>query len=165
MIGFVEETGSEDQVADYLERTRQNILTGIRQGMQEAMEGLAWTVADKLQGNPIVSRSGKLLGAILGSPEVTVTPNYIKGTVDSDVGKKHRGLWLEMGTDVPATIHTPKGKLYQFTTADGKSVFTHGHRAFKVAPHPFLNPSLEEYKPTILDLISARITEAVNATV
>jgi len=161
MIGFIEETGSEDRYEDYLERARQNILAGIRQGMQEAMEGLAWTVADKLQGNPIVSRSGKLLGKILGSPTVVEKPAYIKGTVDSDVGKKHQGLWLEKGTEVKAV----EGKLFHFTTADGQSVFTHGHRAFRVAPHPFLNPSLEEYRPTILDLISMRITEAVNGTV
>lgn len=161
MIGFVADESSVAGVADYLEQTRQNILAGIRQGMQQAMEGLAWTVADKLQGNPIVSRSGELLGAVLGSPKVTETPYYIKGTVSSDVGGKHLGLWLEEGTNVKAV----EGKLFHFTAADGASVFTHGHRAFQVAPHPFLNPSLDEYKPTILDIIQSRISEAIDGTV
>jgi hypothetical protein len=151
----------EAPVLDYLEATRTRILAGIRTGMQEAMEGLAWNVADKLQGSPIVSRSGALLGAILGSPHVTETAEVIRGTVSSDVGEKHIGLWLEEGTHVKAV----EGKLFQFTAADGQSVFTHGHRAFQVKAHPFLNPSLEEYKPTIMNIIAQKIGEAVNATV
>lgn len=161
MLQLAVDEASVAGVTDYLEQTRQNILAGIRQGMQEAMEGLSWTVADKLQGNPIVSRSGKLLGAILGSPKVTETDTVIRGTVSSDVGQKHLGLWLEEGFSVQAV----KGTLFQFTAADGNSVFTHGHRAFKVAPHPFLNPSLEEYKPTIMDIIAAKIGEALDGNV
>jgi hypothetical protein len=156
MLDLYVDEASVTEVTDYLEQTRQNILAGIRVGMKEAMEGLSWTVADKLQGNPIVSRSGQLLGRILASPKVTETATYIKGTVDAELGAKHLGLWLEGGTDVPAV----EGRLFQFTTADGTSVYTHGHKAFRVAPHPFMNPSINEYKPTILDII-----EATNGTI
>lgn len=131
-------------------------MAGIRTGMKEAVEGLSWTVADKLQGNPIVSRSGKLLGAILGSAKVTETETYIKGTVSGMVDGKPRGLWLEEGVSIPAV----QCRLYQFTQADGTSHWAHGHGAFKIAPHPFLNPSLIEYKPTIIDIIRQRIAEA-----
>ena len=148
-------------VEDYLEQTRKNILSGVRIGMGEAMEGLSWNVVDKLQGNPIISRSGKLVGAVLGSPKVTETADYIKGTVSSVVEGKPRGLWLEEGTSVPAVT----GNLYHFAAADGGSVFTHGHAAFKVAPKPFLNPSLREYSPTIVDIITAKVQGAVNAAV
>jgi hypothetical protein len=165
MLQFAVDEESVTGVLDYLEQTRQNIMAGIRSGMQQAMEGLAWTVADKLQGSPIVSRSGELLGHVLGSPKVTDTPHYIKGTVDAELGKKHLGLWLEAGTNVPSTIGTAKGVLYQFTPADGDSVFTRGHRAFSVKPHPFMNPSLIEYKPTIIDIITQRITEAAGGLV
>jgi hypothetical protein len=161
VLTFAVDEASVTEVTDYLEQTRQNILAGIRVGMKEAMEGLSWTVADKLQGNPIVSRSGALLGRVLASPKVTETAAYIKGTVDAELGKKHLGIWLEGGTDVPAV----QGKLFQFTTADGTSVYTHGHKAFRVAPHPFMNPSLNEYKPTILDIIAAKISEGANGTV
>jgi hypothetical protein len=161
MLDFFVDEASVSEVTDHLEQTRQNILAGIRVGMKEAMEGLSWTVADKLQGNPIVSRTGQLLGRILASPKVTETATYIKGTVDAELGQKHLGLWLEGGTDVPAV----KGSLFQFTTADGNSVYTHGHKAFKVAPHPFMNVSLQEYKPTILDIITAKIEEGANGTV
>jgi hypothetical protein len=161
MLDFAVDEASVTGVKDYLEQTRQNILAGIRSGMKEAMDGLSWTVADKLQGNPIVSRSGELLGHILGSPKVTETASYIKGSVDAELGKKHLGLWLEAGTNVPAV----QGKLYQFTTADGNSVFTHGHKAFRVAPHPFMNPSLNEYRSTILDIITQRISEGANGLV
>jgi hypothetical protein len=151
-------------VEDYMERVKRSVFAAVRAGMQEGMEGLAWTVAGKLGGDPITSRSGALLGAILGSAKVRETAAAITGTVSSDVGGKHLGLWLEEGTHVPAT----KGngaKLYGFFPADGSSVFTHGHAAFQVAPHPFLNPSLAEYSPTILDLIRTRVAEAVDGTV
>lgn len=161
MLQLAIDPASVDRVEDYLRQTQQNILSGIRSGMQEAMDGLARDVAGKLRGSPIVSRSGRLLGAILGSPKVTESTDTIRGTVSSDVGKKHIGLWLEEGTHVEAVA----GKLYGFTAADGNSVFTHGHRAFKVAAHPFLNPSLEDYRPTIMDIITARVGEAVNGTV
>lgn len=150
-------TIDDSAVPDYLDQVRLRIMSGIRGGMQQVVEGLSWNVADKLQGNPIVSRSGRLLGAVLGSAKVTESESYIKGTVSGMVNGKPLGLWLEEGISVPAVA----GKLYHFTAADGKSVFTHGHAAFQVAPHPFLNPSLEEYKPTILDIISQRITQAV----
>jgi hypothetical protein len=155
-VTFQVEQRSVDAVESYLERTRQRILSGIRTGMQEAMEGLAFTVADKLQGNPIVSRSGELLGAILASPKVTETPQVIRGTVTADVGKKHLGIWLEEGTHVPAV----EGHLYQFTPADGETVYTRGHRAFDVKPHPFMNPSLREFKAPIMEIIQARVAEA-----
>lgn len=168
MLQFAVDEASVAEVTDYLEQTRQNILVGIRAGMKEAMEGLSWTVADKLQGNPIVSRSGALLGFILASPKVTETAAYIKGTVTSDDqnsvfgGKvKHVGLWMEEGTHVPAV----KGKLYQFTNAGGDTFWARGHRAFDVKPHPFMNPSLQEYRPTILDIIAAKISEGANGTV
>jgi hypothetical protein len=161
MLAFEVDQASVTEVTDYLEQTRQNILAGIRQGMQEAMEGLSWTVADKLQGSPIVSRSGKLLGRVLASPTVTATPHYIKGTVDAELGLAHLGLWLEAGTNVPAI----PGKLFQFVPADGASVFTHGHAAFQVKAHPFMNVSLNQYKPTLLDIITGRIAEATHGTV
>jgi hypothetical protein len=156
MIAFEVDQASVAGVTDYLEQTRKNILAGIRTGMQEAMEGLSWNVADKLQGNPIVSRSGRLLGAVLGSPKVTETETYIKGTVSSMVDGKPRGLWLEDGISVPAVA----GVLFHFTAADGKSVFTHGHAAFQIAGRPFMNPSLQEYSPTIVDMIFAKVSEA-----
>lgn len=159
---FSVDDASIQETADYLEQTRMRILSAIREGMAEAMGGLAWTVADKLQGSPIVSRTGQLLGTVLGSPKVTETDSYIKGTVSSNDGKKPKGLWLEGGISDPSTLGMDTGLLYEFTASDGKSVFTHGHAAFQIAPKPFLNPSLEEYKPTILDIITSRIEGAVS---
>lgn len=156
MINLVIDQASVDSVQSYVEKVRLRILDGIRTGMQEAMQGLAWTVADKLSGNPIVSRSGELLGAVLGSPKVTETPQVIRGTVTAEVGKKHLGIWLEEGTHVPAVA----GKLFQFTPPDGETVYSRGHRAFDVKPHPFMNPSLQEFKAPIMEIISARVAEA-----
>jgi hypothetical protein len=157
MLDFQVDPASAARVDAHLETTRQRVLAGIRNAMQEAMEGLAWTVADKLQGNPIVSRSGRLLGAVLGSPKVKETDTVIRGTVSADVGGKHLGLWLEDGTHVPAVA----GKIFSYTAPGGEQVFARGHKAFEVKPHPFMNPSLQEYKATILQMIAARVTEAV----
>jgi hypothetical protein len=157
MLELTVDQESVDQVVEHVDVVRQRILTGIRGAMQQSMEGLAWNVADKLFGNPIVSRSGQLLGAILGSPKVTETPEVIRGTVTADVGKKHLGIWLEEGTHVPAV----EGKLYEFTEPDEGSFWAHGHQAFQVKPHPFMNPSLREYRDAIYQNIANAIGEAL----
>ena len=160
MIALTLDPGSVEGVKDYLEETRRNILLAIRGGMQEGMEALAWDVADKFAGNPIVSRSGELLGGILGSPKVTETTEVIRGTVAAvSANGKPIGLWLEEGTHVPVV----KGSLFQFTEPDGKTLYTRGHRAFDVKPHPFMNPSLREMKQPIMDIIAARLSEALPA--
>lgn len=164
-IGLQVDPRSVAQVEDYLEQTKRNIFANVRKGMKESMEGLAATVASKLEGNPIVSRTGELLAHVLASPTVKETQRYIRGTVDAELGRKHLGLWLEEGTNVPATIGTSKAAIYQFAPADDASVYTHGHRAFQVQPHPFMNPSEQEYQPTILDIITAKIEESVHGTV
>ncbi|MHB8303354.1 MAG: hypothetical protein ACYDC6_11035 [Acidobacteriaceae bacterium] len=159
MIQMTVRQPSVDGVVSYVERVRGRVLAGIVDGMRESMEGLAWTVADKLQGNPIMSRSGDLLGAVLASPRVQVYATAIRGTVSTKGAKpgENLGLWLEEGTHVPAV----RGKLFAFTPPDGETVFTRGHKAFNVKPHPFMNPSLQEYKAQILQTIADRVSEAL----
>lgn len=158
MINLRLDPASVDEVQDYLEVTRTRILAAIRSGMGEAMQALAYNVADKFSGNPIVSRSGDLLGGILGSPHVSETNEVIRGTV-SAIGAdgKPVGLWLEEGTHVEAV----DGTLFQFTEADEGTFYSRGHRAFDVKPHPFMNPSLREMKQPIMDIIAARLSEAL----
>lgn len=156
IAGNVDATG----VLDYLEATKLNIFAALRVGMGEAMVGLSYVVAGHTGGDPIISRSGKFVGAVLGSPKVTEREAYIKGTVSGMVGGKPMGVWFDEGTKVPAVA----GTLFHFTAADGDSVFTHGHQAFQVAPHPIMNPSLREYSPTIMEIISEKVAEAVNVS-
>jgi len=156
-VRMVLDPASVDETVSYVEQTRERILDAIRVAMLEAMHDLAWNVADKMQGDPIVSRSGELLGAILASPSVSVKSATITGSVWSDVGEKHVGLWLEEGTHVKAVT----GKLFQFTEPDGKTFFTRGHRAFDVKPHPFLNPTLHESETMITDLIQQAVDGAI----
>ena len=156
MLDFKVDQASVDATVDYVEQVKQRILEGVRSGMLEAMQGLAGTVADKLHGSPIVSRTGALLSAIEGSPKVTETDAIIRGTVTADVGAKHLGIWLEEGTHVPAV----EGKLYQFTEADAGTFFARGHRAFDVKAHPFMNPALDEFKAPIMQIIADAIAAA-----
>jgi hypothetical protein len=167
-LGLQVDPRSVAQIEDYLEQTKRNIFANVRVGMRESMEGLASTVASKLQGNPIVSRTGELLAHVLASPMVKETKRYIRGTVDAELGVKHLGLWLEEGTHVPEVRTNKQGGpvMYWFVARDGNSAYApHGHSAFTVQPHPFLNPSLEEYKPTLLDIIAQKVQESVHGVV
>jgi hypothetical protein len=147
---------SVDQTQEYINQVRQRILAGLRAGMMEAMEGLAWNVADKLSGNPIVSRSGDLLGAVIASPHVSETAEILRGTVHADVGAKHVGLWLEEGTHVPAV----ENHIFGFSPTNGETVFTRGHKAFAVRPHPFMNPSLHEFEGRIIQILTESVEVA-----
>jgi len=143
---------------DYLELTRQNILNGIRQGMWEGMQQLAGDLVSKFH-----SRTGVLADAILRSPRLLEGENYIAGEVSTQSAHgRNLGLWLEYGIQDPSTLNTDKAKFYQFTSADAGSVWTHGHGAFQVAPHPFFNSTFQEDYPTILEIIQARIVEATD---
>lgn len=157
MIQMVLERSSVGDVNAYLDRVKQRIFAGVRGGMQQSMDELAYGVADKLFGNPIHSHTGELAGAILGSPKVTETPEVIRGTISSDVGKKHIGLWLEEGTHVRAV----QGKLFGFTAADGNTFFTRGHKAFDVKPRPFMNPTLHALSAQIFENIQRQAIEGM----
>lgn len=160
MIQLQVDPASVSTVEDYVEQIRRRILLAIREGMMEGMTALAWNVADKMSGNPIVSRSGDLLEGVLDSPKVTETPEVIRGTVSGrSADGKPVGLWLEEGTHVPAV----KGDLYQFTEPDEGTLYARGHRAFDVKPHPFMNPALADMREPIQNIIAARLEEAVAA--
>jgi hypothetical protein len=157
-IQLVLDPASVTKTTEYVAQEQESILLAVRAGMQEAMQRLAWQVIDRMQGEPITSRSGALLGAILDSPKVTETAETIRGTVSSDVGAKHVGLWLEEGTHVPEV----QNSLFEFTEPDAQTLYTRGHRAFDVKPHPFLNPTLREYETTITQIITDAVDAAMN---
>jgi hypothetical protein len=148
---------SVDGVADYMETARQRILQAVRDGMLEAMKNLASDAVGQMAGAGIVEHSGQLAEAIERSPSVSETKEVIRGTVSSDVGAKHLGLWLEEG------IHDPEvpAHLYEFTEPDGSTFYTRGHRAFDVKPHPFLNRALEGAQTMIADLIQQSVDDAI----
>ena len=157
MIALEVDPQSVEAVDEYFEATRQRILTGIREGMQEAMEGLAALVAQKVAGSPIHSRTGKLLAAILGGVHVRSNANAIVGEVRPDTHDgRNLALWLEKGVNEPGVV----GKLMRFV-ADGALRFAYSHRAFRIEGRPFMNPSLEEDKTTIMEIIERRIANAI----
>lgn len=164
MISLVLEQSSVDGVSAYLERVKQRVLAGVRVGMQESMQELAGETVAQMGVAGIVSRTGELVATIQSSPKVTETPEILRGTVSADVqnsiwgGKvKHFGIWFEEGTHVKAV----KGNLYGFTAAGGKTVFTRGHKAFDVRPHPILNPALEQMRAAIFANLQKHMDEAI----
>lgn len=154
MIKLTLDPASVDRTVDYVEQMKQRIFAGMRAGMREAMQALAGDVIARVH-----SRTGELVEAIERSPRVKETAEVIRGTIAAKVGRKPIGIWLEEGTHVRAV----KGNLYGFTAADGNTVFTRGHRAFDVKPHPILNPALDAMRQPIMEIIAARVREATAA--
>jgi hypothetical protein len=156
-VELVLDPSSVSETVDYLEQARERILQAIRDSMLEAMGGLSDAAVAEMTDVGIKQRTGEFTLELLSSPKVSETKDIIRGTVSTDVGAKHVGLWLEEG------IHDPDvpGHLFEFTEPDGDSAFTLGHKAFDVKPHPFLNPALEHYASTIEEIISDAVDEAI----
>lgn len=157
MISLVLDQSSADGVNAYVDRVKQRIFERLHVGMQEEMTELAGAVLAQMPQAGIVSRTGKLATAIQSSPSVEETSEVIRGTVSADVGKKHLGLWFQEGTHVKAVA----GKLYGFTAPDGNTVFTRGHKAFDVKPHPILNPALDRMRQQIFNRLQQDVNEAL----
>jgi len=151
---------------DYLEQVRQNILQAIRVGMYEGMESLAVNVVERL-AEVTEPGTGEFAASILKSPRIwEKAGEYIAGKVSTGQGKyRNLGLWIEFGTKFPtkgAGLGNYPQQFLHGTTAEG--VAKHAHGAFRIAPRPFFNPAFEEYYPTILDTISDRIADAIDAS-
>jgi HK97 gp10 family phage protein len=140
---------------DHIEEVKFRAIEAIQLGTQEAMDDLAAAAS----GNAAV-RTGRLRAAILGSPKVTTTKNFISGTVSGgDYGNaRHVTSYLEFGTSVPEVIAK---KLMVFVAPDGHLVFTKKHKAFQVAARPFMNPTLQSRKAAMIEKIADRIRSAV----
>ena len=160
MVRFYISQASSASVGDYMESLRGRILLAIREQMGVEMEELAQTVGEKLHGNPVQSRTGNLLSKVLTSPKVYESPGAISGTVTAQDGAKNVGLWLEKGISVPA-LTPPKARVFSFFGFNDQLKYSLGHRAFKVAPHAFMIPSLQEREPAILENIRQKVADAV----
>lgn len=162
-VEFKVDPASVVEVGDYIEGVRARLLAGIREGMQEGMEALANVAGNNLQAITSGQRQGpgRVLSALLQSPRVWQNQKAIGGYISAYVpGKGDVGGWLERGTSVPA-VQGAKGMMYGFYAADGQSVFTHGHKAFTVAPHPFMQPALDEMTSTLIEIIQSKVANAV----
>lgn len=138
---------SVGDIGSNLEAVRKKIIAAMRTGMQEAMEGLASYAASEAP-----ERTGRLVAAIVRSPQVKQSAGYIVGTVSGDVGKKHVALWQEKGINVP-DVH----KLMVV----GNQEFIRQHRAFSVPARPFMNPALESYRDQITQIIAENVRGAL----
>jgi hypothetical protein len=163
-INLVLDPTSVDATISYVEQAQVRILRAIREGMKTAMEGLADTTIEEFYAAGLQSRTGQTVENIEYSPKVSETAAVIRGTVaaerDISLGgkrSKHIGLWMEEGTHVPEV----KDVLFGFTSPSGNSVFTHGHAAFDVQPHPFMNPALAKYETTISEIIQQAVDGAI----
>ncbi len=154
MIDFTVEPDSADRLAEAFAERRAAIIAGVLEGMGAAMTELAIATASAAP-----HRTGRLAAAIMASVKVRETSKEIKGTISGDVGKLHVGLWQEEGVSVPATM-AKRVKAMVLIGQDGSPVFFKSHRAFRVPGRPFMNPTLEEQKPQIIETLRASVREA-----
>ena len=164
MLRLVVEQRSVDSVVGYVERVKLRIFAQMRLGMQEAMEGLAGEAVSQASAAGIQARTGALFTDILNSPRVKETPELITGTVrtQSDMtsgGRKFKG-YLGTALDEGFHVRAVSGKLFQFTAANSDTLYSMGHVAFDVAPHPFLREAKEAFTSPIMEIIAARVAEA-----
>ena len=136
----------------------------MRQGMQEAMEGLAQEAVSQAGAAGIQSRTGDLFADILSSPKVKETPELVVGTVSAQSnmtsgGRKFKG-YLGTALDEGFHVRAVEGSLFQFTAASSDTFYSRGHTAFDVAPHPFLRQAKEAFTAPIMEIIAARVAEA-----
>lgn len=165
MIELKVDQASVDRTVDYLEAVRQRIFAAVHAGMEEAMEGLAGEAINQLEAAGIHSRTGQLLENIGNSPRVTETTDLIIGKVKAEREMKLGGRTFigYVGTALDEGFHVKAvpGHLYQFTEPDADTLFTQGHQAFDVKPHPFLKRAIEAYESPLMDIIRARVQEAI----
>lgn len=158
MLTFTIDPNSGPNIAAHLEQVRVRILQAIRGGMRAAMEGLAlYVVSSKLSGSPIERHKGDLAAAVLASVRVSSNEEQVHGSIAAKPRSlPNLGIWQEFGTQHPAVLD----KLRVFASPSGGLIFTRHTREFKIAPRPFLNPSLQEQKLQIIATIRARLIEA-----
>lgn len=167
MLQIVIEQRSVDSVVGYVERVKQRIFAQMHLGMQEAMEGLAGEAVSQASAAGIQARTGQLFSDILNSPKVRETAELIIGrvTAESEMtsgGRKFKG-YLGTAIDEGFSVRAVSGKLFQFTASDGNTLYSRGHTAFDVKPHPFLRQAKEAFTDPIMEIISARVAEAYDA--
>lgn len=131
------------------------VRAGADEGMYQGMQGFARLVASKVH-----SRAGGLAHAIENSARIRDDGSQVTGTISPR--NSHGlpvGLWIEEGIKEPAT-----DKLIRFAGAGRGDGFARGHKAFKIPAHPFIQPSMEEYRQTIIDKIAEQISLKVQPT-
>jgi hypothetical protein len=141
-----------DKAESVLADLPRRMVQAIQTGMYEGISGFAELVASRVH-----SRTGELATAIAKSARIRDSGTQVTGTIQVRNRKGLPiGLWIEQGTRVPAIQ-----KLIAFAGAGRGEGFAHGHKAFKVPAHPFINPSMQEYEHTILEKIRAQLEATV----
>jgi hypothetical protein len=165
MITVTVDQASVTETIDHLEAVRKRIFIGVKQGMREAMEGLAGVAVAEMGAAGIENRTGELAENILKSPRIWENAGEIGGTVKAKATMKLKGRSFEgyLGTALDEGFHVKAvdGNLFRFTEPDADTLYARGHAAFDVKPHPFLQRASESFAPSIIDIIQAAVNAAI----
>jgi hypothetical protein len=159
-----------EPVAAGLEVRLQKMLAELGRGMQRAMIALArYAGAQKLTGQVLHVRTGKLRRAVMGSASVETPGGTVTGTLGTDPSSWY-GRVHEYGAHIPEV----SGKLMAFS-APGKPgsgllgrkgkprdlVFTMRRRAFDLPARPWLRSSLDEQRAAIIAELQQAISRGL----
>lgn len=158
---------SVDSTVEYMDLVKDRILAAARVGMAEGMQLLAENTVEALHAAGIQNRSGALEANILGSPRVTEDADFIRGKVKAMAPVKAKGggiYYNNLGNILNLGFHDPevKAPMHEFTEPDGETFWARGHVAFDVKPHPFFREAVASSEAPIMDIIRARLAEAVD---
>jgi hypothetical protein len=139
---------------EYIATAKERVIAGIRTGMRQGMTGLAgYIVAQKLSGQVLNQRTGRLARAVLQSVRVWMTETAVRGVVNASPKElPNEGYWQEFGTKAI------ENEIMRMNLPGGY-VFT--RRRAAVEPRAFMNPSLHEYSGQVVNFINERIEAAL----
>jgi len=165
MIELQVDQASVDNTIEWLESVRLKIFAGIRESMEEAMLDLAGVAVAEMTSAGIKNRTGELAENIIKSPHVSENRETIVGrvTAKADMTLAGRTFFGFLGTALDEGYHVPEvdAALYQFTEPDAGTLYSRGHMAFDIKPHPFLSRASDVYAPTLIELIETAVNDAV----
>ena len=92
-------------------------------------------------------------GSVADSVKVELSNDGLSAVISAD---SPYALFCEYGVHIPEI--KPKEKKALHFVKDGKDVFAKSAQAHTIAPRPFMNPTLEYYKPLLMEKLAKAIT-------
>lgn len=119
----------------------------------------AHIVEDKLQGQVLQHRSGKLAGSIRQIPP-TFDGQTVTGEVQGGGGPAFYGRAHEYGAHIPERLPV-NARVLHWTGPSGESVFAMHAAAFDLPERSFMRSSLEDMGGSIVEELQAAAAEGI----
>jgi|SRR6185437_11221148 len=155
MILLTIDQAAIDAVTDQIDMLNERMRVGVRLGMRDALRGLAQAESEAAA---VHHRTG-LLEKILGKgTKIIETDDEITGVYRPRYSGKQEHYWMEFGAHVPAVTDRLMDLHLQ-----GEEAWRTAHEAFEIPAHPFFFDTAEAFKDQFMEMLTARVQEALQA--